>query len=131
MGGRGIKVCDEWNKSAKSFAEWAFTHGYNDELTLDRINNDGDYEPNNCRWVTNKEQNRNRSTNKMITYNNETKLLSEWAKELDISKDVLSYRLKNGWSIEDAFFIRPLLGNNQNLRSEKNNGKSISKERNI
>lgn len=130
-GGRGIKVCTEWNKSVKTFAEWAFEHGYNDKLTLDRINNDGDYEPNNCKWSNQQEQCRNRSTNRNITYKGKTKILIDWAKELGIQRQTLEKRLKKGWTVEEAFSIKPKLGNNQSLRSEKNNGKSISKEGNF
>lgn len=59
-GGRGIKICDEWKNNSKAFYEWALTNGYQDHLTLDRIDNDGNYEPLNCRWVTQREQNANR-----------------------------------------------------------------------
>ena len=54
-GGRGIKVCDEWNSSFRTFEDWALANGYKKGLTIDRINNDGDYEPSNCRWITNSE----------------------------------------------------------------------------
>ncbi len=59
-GGRGITICDEWMNSFESFRDWALANGYSDELSIDRINNDGNYEPNNCRWVTQSEQNSNR-----------------------------------------------------------------------
>ena len=59
-GGRGIRVCDEWEGSFQSFAEWAIQNGYDDNLTIDRIDNDGNYEPSNCRWVTMTEQNKNK-----------------------------------------------------------------------
>jgi hypothetical protein len=63
-GGRGITVCEEWRNSYQTFREWALQNGYSDELTIDRLNVNGNYEPSNCRWLTRKEQNTNKRTNK-------------------------------------------------------------------
>ena len=101
-GGRGIKVCQEWLNNKGLFYNWAINNGYKDNLTIDRIDNNGNYEPNNCRWATKIEQANNTSRNRLIKYNNKTKTLAEWAKELNMSQQKLKYRLDN-WSIEKAF----------------------------
>ncbi len=109
-GGRGIKVCDEWDKSFQSFYDWAYANGYSTEnqkdeklkLTLDRIDNNGNYEPSNCRWVDRKTQTRNMRTTKFITFNGERKSISEWCEIYGINKPSFIIRLKYGWSIEEA-----------------------------
>lgn len=102
-GGRGIKVCDGW-KEYINFKNWALKNGYSDSLSIDRINNDGDYEPNNCRWVDKFVQANNKRSNHIIKYGGETKTLSEWAKHLNISYKVLFNRVKTlNWDIEKAF----------------------------
>lgn len=83
-GGRGIRVCDDWKNSFTSFSEWALQNGYQDKLTIDRINNNGDYEPSNCRWSTQKEQARNRSSNLMIKLNGELMTLIELSEKMEI-----------------------------------------------
>jgi hypothetical protein len=101
-GGRGIRVCCEWKESIASFVLWALAHGYNDNLSIDRIDSNGNYEPENCRWVTILEQSRNKTTNVFITYHDETKVLKDWATQFGISQSALRNRLKKGWNIEDA-----------------------------
>lgn len=101
-GGRGIKVCEEWENSYLSFRTWALNNGYNDTLTIDRIDNNGNYCPENCRWVTMKEQNNNKRNNHYITYNGETHTVSEWLEITGIKHSTMYQRLRNGWSIEEA-----------------------------
>lgn len=102
-GGRGITICDAWLNSSESFYTWAIENGYKKGLTIDRIDNNGNYCPENCRWVTRKEQNKNTRRNWLITYNEETRCLSDWASIYNIKKNTLKGRLQRGWSIEKAF----------------------------
>ena len=100
-GGRGIFVCDEW-KDYIPFAKWAFSNGYTHNLTIDRINVDGMYEPDNCRWVTMKEQANNKRTNRIVIYNGREYTLTELAELIGMNKTTLKERLNMGWSVEDA-----------------------------
>lgn len=102
-GGRGITVCDEWRNDYPCFREWALKNGYAQGLTIDRIDNNGGYSPQNCRWATYKEQNRNKRSNRNITLNGETKCLSEWAEFFGIGVPIVTRRLNDGWAEEDAF----------------------------
>lgn len=102
-GGRGIKVCPEWEESFSSFRSWALSSGYEDGLSLDRADNDGDYTPENCRWSTIVEQANNRRTNRIISYKGESDTLANWARKIGMSYAVLQARLNAGWSIERAF----------------------------
>lgn len=102
-GGRGITVCEEWARDRNSFFEWARHSGYKENLQLDRINNDGNYEPANCRFVTSQQNGRNTRWNKVIIYKGRSKCLAEWAEELGFSYDILKRRLLQGWEIERAF----------------------------
>lgn len=101
-GGRGIKVCNDWEKDFVSFYNWAIDNGYKDGLTLDRIDVNGNYEPSNCRWVTRNEQYKNTTTNRFITYKGETKTLTEWCRKYNINVVTFSDRLKRGLTFEEA-----------------------------
>lgn len=84
-GAKGIRVCEEWRKNSKSFYEWSMKNGYNYNLTIDRINPVGDYEPNNCRWATYKEQENNKTNNTLIKINNSIRTISQWADYYKVS----------------------------------------------
>lgn len=100
-GARGITVCDEW-MSFEKFYEWALANGYSDTLTIDRIDTNGNYEPENCRWATAEEQSRNRRSVKQYEYNNELHCISEWAEIFNMNYKKLWKRIHNGWDIERA-----------------------------
>lgn len=101
-GGRGITICDEWKNDFKAFREWAMANGYNDTLTIDRIDANGNYEPSNCRWATQKEQQNNKRNNHLITFNGETHTLTEWASIKNIPRRTLQDRIYKGWKIEKS-----------------------------
>ena len=99
-GGRGIKICDEWLNDKMLFYNWAMNNGYQDNLTIDRIDVNSNYEPSNCRWTTRLQQNRNRRNNIYITYNGSKILLKDYAKENNIDykclhRKYLTYKRKN------------------------------------
>lgn len=96
-GGRGIKVCQEW-KDASKFQKWAVDNGYKDGLSIDRIDVNGNYCPENCRWVTIKEQARNKRNNHFIYFNGERKCLVEWLEQFDKSDTYFYYWKKKGLS---------------------------------
>ena len=107
-GGRGIKVCDEWRKGIEPFWEWATNNGYAEDLEIERIDNDKDYCPENCKWSTRKEQVRNRRNTRKLTYNGETKTIQEWADEIGIRYITLISRIdKLKWSIEKSLTTPP------------------------
>lgn len=102
-GGRGIRVCQEWLDSFPAFMAWAIENGYSDELSIDRIDVDGDYCPENCRWATVKEQSLNRRDNHLVTAFGRTMTIKEWADESGLKYDTIERRLNAyGWSPEDA-----------------------------
>ena len=100
-GGRGICVCEEWSNSFQSFYDWAINNGWSRELTIDRIDTNGNYCPENCRWSTVETQMNNMTKNHYIEYNGDTYTLSTLAKHLDIPYNTVRYRLSNcKWSVE-------------------------------
>ena len=102
-GARGITVCAEWQENFLAFRAWALTHGYQEGLSIDRIDNDKGYSPDNCRWATDIQQANNKRNNHVVTYQGKSFTLAEWAKELNISYTALKQRInKLGWSIEQA-----------------------------
>jgi len=101
-GERGITICQEWLNDFKTFYKWAIENGYKNNLTIDRINNNGNYEPNNCRWANAYEQSNNRRNNVILEYNGVKKTLIEYAKEYNIEICTLRSRIKRGWNIERA-----------------------------
>lgn len=103
-GERGIIVCDEWMKSFKDFFDWSIRNGYKEGLQIDRIDNDGNYEPSNCRWVTRKENMNNTSKNVYMEYKGEKLTLSQWSDRFGVSEKLISERLKNGWSSKEVLF---------------------------
>lgn len=100
--GRGISVCEEW-RTFVPFYEWAMANGYRDDLTIDRIDNNKGYSPENCRWATRKEQSNNLSTNKLITFEGRTQTQTQWEEEKNLPKGTLHNRVnKCRWSIGEA-----------------------------
>lgn len=101
-GARGIKICDEWLNDKNSFFEWALKNGYKEGLSIDRIDVNGDYCPGNCRWATRQQQANNTRRNVKITFNGQTKNLSQWAKQFGLKPTTIKARLQKGWSVEEA-----------------------------
>lgn len=118
-GGRGIIICPEWlgNNGFENFYNWAVHNGYKENLTIDRINNNGNYEPLNCRWANSKEQRLNTTNNHKLTYNGKTLTAYEWSKITGINYKCILSRINNyKWSVERALTEKPLIGKNQYYR---------------
>ena len=109
--GRGITMCDEWKNNFTSFYNWAISNGYKKGLTVERINNDGNYEPSNCKWATRSEQANNTSRNHFIFFNGEKHTISQWSKKLGISYSALAERIRKNLPIERCFYPGKLSNN--------------------
>lgn len=103
-GGRGIEICREWLDDYKEFERWALKNGYNENLTIDRIDVNGNYCPENCRWVDRKTQSNNKRNNHFITVNGITKTLSEWSDISGVHYYTIFDRISHGWNERDAIF---------------------------
>ena len=118
-GARGIRVCDEWKNDFMAFYEWSINNGYNDKLTIERIDVNGNYCPKNCKWITHLEQQSNKTNNKYIKYKGCIYTLSQLSRKFNINSETLRKRLKSGWNLEEALSINPKIGNNQTLRKKE------------
>lgn len=105
-GGRGITICDEWRQNFLEFKKWAMDNGYKNGLTIDRIDNDGNYCPENCRWVTYEEQGYNRRNNIIIEVNGENKTIAQLSKEYGINESTL--RVRYAKSHDSNYILRPV-----------------------
>lgn len=102
-GERGITVCDEWQGSFEEFRDWAIGNGYADGLTIDRIDNDKGYSPDNCRWTTPKLQANNTRQNRVLNLNGVSHTLQEWSDITGINRKTISDRIdRHGWTVEQA-----------------------------
>lgn len=119
-GGRGIKVCKEWAVNFETFMAWAMVNGYKEGLEIDRIDNEGNYEPTNCRWVTRYENMQNTRINKHIEYKGKVYTINQLSEMHGIAAKLIGARLRKGWNVEEAISLAPEVGNNQNLRGSKN-----------
>lgn len=102
-GGRGITICDEWENNYLNFYNWAINNGYDDYLSIDRIDLNRNYEPNNCRWVDKFKQANNKRNNHYITYNGETHTIAEWGNLSFLTPKQIQKRLRLGWDVQKIF----------------------------
>jgi hypothetical protein len=114
-GGKGISVCDEWNDFTV-FAKWAMENGYQDSLTIDRLDVNGNYEPSNCRWATQKAQQNNKTSNRVIEMDGISHTLSEWSAITGVKVATIWARLNSGWSAERTLLEPVTIGKNQYTR---------------
>lgn len=103
-GGRGIKMCEEWRNNFQNFYDWCLLNGYREGLSIDRINNNGNYEPLNCRFVDDIKQANNTRKNVFITYKGETLTVAEWSRKIEVSPDAIKWRIKKYGLCEKVFY---------------------------
>lgn len=117
-GGRGIHICEEWKTDFLAFYYWSTTNGYADNLSIDRIDVNGPYSPDNCRWATNRIQSNNRTTNVILEYHGIVHTAEEWACITGIPGNTIRARIERGWSVEQAITIRPNYRNRVKRKKE-------------
>ncbi len=116
--GRGITVCDEWKSDFTKFRDWALSNGYADNLSIDRIDNDKGYFPENCRWADRKTQDANKSNNVNITINGVVKTVSEWSALTGLSSVVITHRYRSGWDENDLLAPAHTIPNYKKCKEE-------------
>ncbi len=115
-GGKGIKVCDEWLHDYPAFKEWALSSGYNNNLTIDRIDPNGDYSPQNCRWATRQQQTDNRTCTQRYDVDGTLMTLGEISRKHNINRNTLYYRIvKFNWDVKKAITLK-VKGNNKSIK---------------
>ena len=120
-GGRGISVCEEWKEDFMNFYNWSMENGYEDGLSIDRIDVDGNYEPSNCRWIPLKEQHRNTSQNLFLEHNGERKCLAQWCEELGVNYGSAHARIQRGETeFERIMFCGKFPSNSTETRRKRN-----------
>lgn len=112
-GGRGITLCDEWSRDCLSFYNWSITNGWEDGKSIDRIDNDKGYNPENCRWVDMKVQANNHRRNTLIEYDGKKMTLQQWSDLTGIDRNTIKTRLNLGWTIKSSLTEQPIIGKNQ------------------
>lgn len=115
-GGRGIRVCDEWNNSFVAFMNWALKNGYSEKLTIERIDNDGNYYPENCRWATMREQSSNTRRNVFVEYNGVKMTASEYARQTNQCVETITYRIRNNIQFDKKHLNNPIVNLTTNQR---------------
>ena len=107
-GGRGVVACDEW-RTYENFKAWALSSGYTDELSIERVDPNGDYEPSNCTWIPKSEQSRNTRSNRWLEYKGERKILADWGRTFNMPEWTLRRRIKK-YGTEQAFIMAEQTG---------------------